>query len=342
MKFGNFVFPISTNPSNDQKIIDETLDEILFCEQLGYDTVWLSEHHFDGATAYVDPVTFAAAVAAKTKRIRIGFAVVEMALHHPVRLAAQVSLLDNISKGRLIVGTGKGSAFNEYEYIGFGVPMSDSASNLEEAESLLIEAWQGDPVNFKGKYWNVSFPGLRPMTYTKPHPPIIRACLSLESTKAMARIKRPILIGAQDNQSIAERISLFRNEALSLNTSVNEVDKLLEQIWVSKNVFVGDSTEEATEIATEGLTREQKHFQQAREKFNPSGTPNNSTSGDDFNSTFIVGTPKEVSEQISELKEIGVHNLMMKMNTGEMDNKKVMRSIELFAKHVIPNFEGVT
>ena len=51
---------------------------------------------------------------------------------------------------------------------------------------------------------------------------------------------------------------------------------------------------------------------------------------------------KEVSEQISELKEIGVHNLMMKMNTGEMDNKKVMRSIELFAKHVIPNFEGIT
>ena len=69
MKFGNFVFPVSTNPANDQKIIDETLEEILFCEQLGYDTVWLSEHHFDGATAYVDPVTFAAAVAAKTKRI---------------------------------------------------------------------------------------------------------------------------------------------------------------------------------------------------------------------------------------------------------------------------------
>ena len=338
MKFGTFVFPVSTDPASDLRVIEETLDEILLCEKLGYDTVWLSEHHFDGSTAYVDPVTFAAVIAAKTERIRIGFAVVEMALHHPVRLAAQVSLLDNLSKGRLMVGTGKGSAFNEYEYIGFGVPMIDSASNLEEAEALMIEAWQGAPVDFKGKYWNVSFPELRPLTYTKPHPPIIRACLSLESTRAMARIKRPILIGAQDNQSIAERISAFRSEVLSLSLSANEVDKLLNQIWVSKNVFVAETTEEAIEIARVGLTAEQNHFRKAREKYNPSGTGNNNESGDDFDTTFIAGTPDEVSEQIHDLRNIGVHNLMMKMNTGQMDHKRVMESIRLFANHVMPNF----
>ena len=338
MKFGTFVFPVSTDPANDLRVIEETLDEILLCEKLGYDTVWLSEHHFDGSTAYVDPVTFAAAIAAKTERIRIGFAVVEMALHHPVRLAAQVSLLDNLSKGRLMVGTGKGSAFNEYEYIGFGVPMIDSASNLEEAEALMIEAWQGSPVDFKGKYWNVSFPELRPLTYTKPHPPIIRACLSLESTRAMARIKRPILIGAQDNQSIAERISAFRSEVLSLSLSANEVDKLLNQIWVSKNVFVAETTEEAIEIARVGLIVEQNHFREAREKYNPSCTGDNNGSGDDFDTTFIAGTPDEVSEQIHDLRNIGVHNLMMKMNTGQMDHKRVMESIRLFANHVMPNF----
>ncbi|GIS64323.1 MAG: hypothetical protein CM1200mP3_05710 [Chloroflexota bacterium] len=134
-----------------KKKFDETLDEILFCEKLGYDTVWLSEHHFDGATPYFDPVTFAAAVAAKTKRIRIGFAVVEMALHHPVRLAAQVSLLDNITQ--------RGDSSLERERVRLLTNMNnrfwgsngDSASNLEEAESLLIEAWQGNPVDFKGK-----------------------------------------------------------------------------------------------------------------------------------------------------------------------------------------------
>jgi alkanesulfonate monooxygenase SsuD/methylene tetrahydromethanopterin reductase-like flavin-dependent oxidoreductase (luciferase family) len=64
------------------------------------DTVWLTEHHFDGA------------VAMRTRRVRIGFAVVEMALHHPVRLAVQTSLLDHRSRGRLIVGTGRGSGYN--------------------------------------------------------------------------------------------------------------------------------------------------------------------------------------------------------------------------------------
>ena len=93
------------------------------------DAVWLTEHHFDGAVAYADPVVFAAAVAARTNRIRIGFAVVEMALHHPVRLAAQTALLDNLSRGRLIMGTGRGSAFNEYEYIGFGQSMEGQPGN---------------------------------------------------------------------------------------------------------------------------------------------------------------------------------------------------------------------
>ena len=114
MRFGSFVFPVSQDPINDHRIIDETLEEIILCDELGFDTIWLTEHHFDGATAYVDPVVFAEAVAAKTKRVRIGFAVVEMALHHPVRLAAQTALLDNLSNGRIIVGTGRGSAFNEY------------------------------------------------------------------------------------------------------------------------------------------------------------------------------------------------------------------------------------
>ena len=180
----------------------------------------------------MDPVVFAASIAATTKKIRIGFAVVEMALHHPVRLAAQTALLDNLSNGRLLVGTGKGSAFNEYEYIGFGVPMSDAAESLQEAENLILEAWQGNPVNFSGKYWDVAFPGLRPTPYQTPHPPLVRACLSEESTREMARIRRPILIGAQDNDSISNRIHLYRKELEDANLSDQNIESLLDKICV--------------------------------------------------------------------------------------------------------------
>ena len=111
MRFGQFVFPVSHVPENDGAVIDSTLREIELADSLGFEATWLTEHHFDGASAYVDPIVFGAAVAARTKRIKIGFAVVELAFHHPVRLAAQTALLDNLSHGRLIVGTGRGSAF---------------------------------------------------------------------------------------------------------------------------------------------------------------------------------------------------------------------------------------
>ena len=113
MNFGSFVFSISTDPEKDHQIIDRTLHEVELAEQAGFDAVWLTEHHFDGAVAYADPVVFGTAVAMRTQRMRIGFAVLEMALYHPVRLAVQTALLDHLSKGRLIVGTGRGSAYNE-------------------------------------------------------------------------------------------------------------------------------------------------------------------------------------------------------------------------------------
>ena len=109
MRFGSFVFSISGDSKKDHQVIQQTLQEVELSESIGLDAVWLTEHHFDGAVAYADPVVFGAAVAMKTNRVQIGFAVVELALHHPVRLAVQTALLDHLCEGRLIVGTGRGS-----------------------------------------------------------------------------------------------------------------------------------------------------------------------------------------------------------------------------------------
>ena len=170
MRFGSFVFPVSHHPENDSAVIDSTLDEILLAEQIGMDSVWLTEHHFDGAAAHADPLVLGAAVAARTSHVKIGFAVVELAFHHPVRLAVQTALLDNLSHGRLIVGTGRGSAYNHYEYIGFGITMADGIARLDEAEDLLVKAWTGEELHYSGEHWDVEFPLLRPRPYQQPHP----------------------------------------------------------------------------------------------------------------------------------------------------------------------------
>ena len=132
MKFSNFLFPQST-PENDGRVIDEVMDEAILCDQLGMEMLWLAEHHFDGNCSYVDPVAFAAALAVATKKIKIGLAVAQMSLHHPIRMAEQMALIDNLSKGRLVVGLGRGTAHNIYDYRGYGIPPEEAPGRLIEA-----------------------------------------------------------------------------------------------------------------------------------------------------------------------------------------------------------------
>src|SRR5438552_1839416 len=120
VRFGNFLFPDCRDPARDFAVIDETLAEARLSDELGIDVIWLGEHHFDGICAYVDPISFAAALATATQRSTIGFAVIQTSLHHPIRLAEQLALIDNLTKGRLIVGLRRGTAYNIYDYHGFG------------------------------------------------------------------------------------------------------------------------------------------------------------------------------------------------------------------------------
>ena len=158
MRFGHFFYPMTLDTGDDGQAIDDCVYEAELVEHLGLDAIWLAEHHFIGEVAYGDPMVFAGVVAARTKRVDIGFAIIEMALHHPVRVAVQTALLDHLTRGRLIVGTGRGSNFNAFEYTGFGSTLDAGPEMLNEAEDLLLKAWTTENVDFKGNYWQVAFP----------------------------------------------------------------------------------------------------------------------------------------------------------------------------------------
>src|ERR1700730_7860613 len=175
MRVSNFLFPQSTTADDDGRGIDETLREARLTDELGFDVIWLAEHHFDGICAYVDPISFAAALATATHHAKIGFAVAQMALHHPIRMAEQISLIDHLSRGRLIVGLGRGTAYNIYDYQGFGIDHTEAQARFEEAEAIMMRAWTGEPLDHDGKFFRLKLPALRPAPYTKPHPYIIRA-----------------------------------------------------------------------------------------------------------------------------------------------------------------------
>ena len=155
--------------------------------------MWFSEHHFTGETVYADPIMFATAVAMQTRRVKLGFAVLEMALYHPVRVAQQIALLDNLSGGRVIVGIARGSAFNAYEYRGFGTSVQFGRECLDEAEELLVKCWAArDGLEFHGKYWDVVLPEVRPHPVQQPHPPVLRAAVGPPAgAKVDLRIPNP-------------------------------------------------------------------------------------------------------------------------------------------------------
>ena len=343
MRFGSFVFPVSHQPENDSAVIDSTLDEIVLAEQIGMHSVWLTEHHFDGAAAHADPLVLGAAVASRTTNLKIGFAVVELAFHHPVRLAVQTSLLDNLSHGRLIVGTGRGSAYNHYEYIGFGITMEDGLARLDEAEGLLVKAWTGDPLAYSGEHWDVEFPLLRPRPYQQPHPPLIRACISEASTIRMAEIGRPVMIGIQTLPNLQSRLERYRATMLDSGFTEDQTEATVDQCWASRDLFVADSYDEAHEIAAAGFERERTHFRRARELYNPGGFPPPDPNrpipaGESLDHSFIMGTPSQVAEQVAAMRDIGVRNLMLKLNVGEMDTHKVQKSMRMFGEQVMPHF----
>ena len=236
MKFGHFFLPVSLDPSDDFRLIDDCLHEAEMVEELGWDAVWLSEHHFGGETAYADPLVFGGAVAAKTKRVQLGFSVVELELHNPVRLAIQTALVDNISRGRLVVGLGRGSRYNVFEYKGFGTTMEAGRDHLEEAEELLVKAWTTDSLNYAGKYWQVSFPFIRPRPYQRPHPPLARACATDQSVIEMARIGRPILLYCPTIDGVKHALELYHDTMRA--PGADEAGQAVATMWESVGISV--------------------------------------------------------------------------------------------------------
>src|SRR5437763_262776 len=162
MQFGWLTLALSPSPSEDAARIDQLIEQACAAERLGFSDIWLTEHYFTGESVYNDSLMFAAALAMKTEKARIGFAVVQMPFHHPVRLAVQLALLDNLSKGRIDVGIGKGTVYNEYEFVGHGLRSDDSRERMEEALEILERLWGGCPVTYSGKYFQVQVPQLRP------------------------------------------------------------------------------------------------------------------------------------------------------------------------------------
>ena len=344
MKFGNFLFPESRDPARDGAVIDETLEEARLSDRLGMDAVWLAEHHFDGICAYVDPVSFAAALAIATQRVRIGFAVAQASLHHPIRLAEQLSLIDHMSKGRLIVGLGRGTAYNIYDYQGYGIDPAEAQARFEEAEAIMLQAWTGERVRHRGRFWELDVPMLRPLPYTRPHPFVIRAASGEASMLALGSQGRPFLMNVQDNATTAQRMSVYRRALAETGLDEAAIARTIEQCWIWRNVFVAESDAEAERIAIPAFLAMQEHREALRERvFKEQGVrlrpPDTGLAARTVaGHALICGSPATVGEAMAEIDAIGVGGVIMAFRLGPMPHEVAAQSLALFMEKVAPHF----
>jgi alkanesulfonate monooxygenase SsuD/methylene tetrahydromethanopterin reductase-like flavin-dependent oxidoreductase (luciferase family) len=343
MQFSNFLFPESTTPDNDSQIIDDALREAELSDALGFDVLWLAEHHFDGGCAYVDPLTFAAAIAVRTSRITIGFAVAQMALHHPIRLAEQVALIDNLSRGRILVGLGRGTAYNFYEYRGYGANPQEAHPRLEEAEEILVNVWTGKSYTHRGTYWQLDIPELRPQVYQKPYPPIIRACSGLDSTLEMGRQGRPFLMNIQNDEVTRTRLEAYRQAMAAAGYDAAYVAQALGHCWVWRNVVVAETDAEAEAIGVPAFRRMREHLNSARQRLN---RPDEQlarqmpapAARDTVEQGLIYGSPTTVCERLAPLQAMGVGGVILHFRLGPMSWEATEQSLKLFAERVAPEF----
>lgn len=340
MKLGTFIFPTAVEPEHDGSVIDDALEEARLCEELGMDAIWLAEHHFDGMCAYVDPVIFAAALARSTENIKIGFAVVQAALHHPLRLAEQFSLIDHLSKGRLLAGLGRGSMYHDYEYDGFGIKPEDSSARFDEIEEIILKCWQGGPVAHQGRFWDFDIPALRPAPYSQPHPVLLRAVGSEASIKHHAKSGRPFML-AGPKHIILQRVDLIRDAMHEAGKDKATIARVLEESWVWQHAVVADTDNEAERIGLKAVEDYALNRERIGLKSKIGGMLRGALEKGHAPGGYVLGAADTVAENLAEFGRAGIGGVMLRFDIGPMPAALSQASLRAFAEGAAPKLRSV-
>ncbi len=349
MKIGNMLFPESPGVADDARRIRETLAEAALSEELGVDALWLAEHHFDGNCAYVDPITFAATLLGRTSRIDIGFAVLQTSLYHPIRLAEQLALLEILAEGRLIIGLGRGTNGNIYEYQGYDLAPEEAQARYDEITAILHQAFGEDgPINFDGRFWTIRAPAFRPRSPSHGAPRFIHGASSEKSMIERGRNGEPFLMSPQSYQETAKRLSRYRDALVQSGFDAATIKALFSQCWVWRNVYVAETDAEAQRTGGEAMRRTMENrgalrrrvFAEqglaAHEKDSIGAVP--TIPGEQQG--FLCGSVETVTQEFLKLEALGVGGVICGFRPGPLPYAQASASLTSFMQNIAPQLRN--
>ncbi len=298
-------------------------------DALGYHSAFLVEHHFTGWTQVSATLNLLTWLAARTKTLRIGTAVMVLPWHNPVLLAEQAATLDLLSGGRLDLGIGKG--YRHTEFTGFCVPASEAEARFDEALDVIIKAWTStERFSHHGRFWNFENIIVEPPTAQKPHPPLWMAAGSDESIRKVANLGCNLLLDqfAQPDV-IGERIARFRAEVEARGRVFDPMS-----VAVARDVYVARDAADKQAAQERNARMRQRTIDAARAPGQTGGSHvlsyAESASGNE--AAALYGNPDEIARKLETLRAAGVHYLLANMGGGSRE------SLRRFAREIVPGF----
>ena len=343
-----FLFSEFSKLSQEQ-VFREVLEEITYAEELGFDSVWLPEHHFATPGLLGNPIPLIAAVSQRTSRIKLGIAAIVLPFQHPLRIAEDTALLDVLSSGRLMLGAGRGWQVPEFQ--AFQVPQTASRAMFMESIDIIKQAWTKESFSHDGEFWKFDDVSVFPKPIQKPHPPLYWTVVTPDSYKLAASMGHPVIrsLNFVSLNMVEAGTKLYAEQLGLMGKTMDDVDMPL-----TVKVYVAPTDEEAQRDSEPNV----QWFYQKLSEFLP-GAPGRTkpTSGyeqyPDRPESVVTaaadnpwewgacyGSPETVLRSMQAYSSrVYTNHWLAWMRIGELEHKKVMRSMELFARDVIPELK---
>jgi alkanesulfonate monooxygenase SsuD/methylene tetrahydromethanopterin reductase-like flavin-dependent oxidoreductase (luciferase family) len=329
MRFGIFSvcdhYPAEL-PRTSPELYGELLEQAVAAEALGFDSFWVAEHHFHEYGAIPSPPVFLAAAAQRTRRIRLGAAVVVLPFHDPLEVAEEYAMVDMLSGGRLNLGVGSGYLAHEFE--GFGIPPAEKQARFDEALEVLLRAWAGERFSYEGRFVRVKDVKLNVQPVQRPRPPIWIAILRNEVAAAVGGRGFPIMMipyaTSERVAEFAQTLGVWRTAYAGSGAAGADA-----RLPFGFHTYVSESRAPATDEARQAMERYVRTRLYARQR------PFETLLANDL---IAFGAPEDVIRVARRYEQCGYTDYLAIMNFGGLSQATVLRSMEMMARHVLPAF----
>ncbi|MFS0764418.1 LLM class flavin-dependent oxidoreductase [Peribacillus phoenicis] len=324
--FDNYKNYKATFERTPEQLLHEVLEQTVVADGFGYNAAWFAEHHFSEYGILTTPQTFLAIAAERTKNIRLGTAIVTLPFKNPIQVAEDYALLDVLSNGRLNLGLGSG--YLPHEFTGFNVEGKDKALRFNDSLAVIEKAWKGEKFSHHGDYYQYTDIKLEVVPKQK-EVPIWIGTLSHNGANFVGKMGYNISgVPYVACNSIAELKDIIDSYKDTYRKAGHNEKKV--KVPLALHTYVAETTEEAIATAKPHLdlyldTRmygKSAKYQDLRDR-----------------EQVLIGSPEDVIAMLKRYQDAGCDHIMMLMNFGGLPHEKVLKSMELIAKEVMPAFK---